>query len=135
MSGDEPIDVQTTVRVNFRLADGTENHDPRTTQEDLGGVPQLMQVSKRVMQRLLENKVDPAYPTAAKEQHIEGTVVLNLDANTEGSVFRVELVSGHPMLALAAMDAVLQWEYRPFVLNGNAVPVETTVQLKFPMTE
>jgi periplasmic protein TonB len=60
---------------------------------------------------------------------------LNVDIDDEGNVGRVELVSGHPMLAPAAMDAVLQWKYRPFVLNGEAVAVETTVQVQFAPAE
>jgi protein TonB len=87
------------------------------------------------MQGLLEHKVEPEYPADAKEKHVEGTVLLNVDIDDEGNVGRVELVSGHPMLAPAAMDAVLEWKYRPFVLNGAAVPVETTVEVKFALAE
>jgi TonB family protein len=85
------------------------------------------------MQGLLEHKVDPEYPADAKEKHIEGAVLLNVNIDDEGNVGRVELVSGHPILAPAAMDAVLEWKYRPFVLNGVAAPVETTVAVKFAL--
>jgi protein TonB len=97
------------------------------------GAPQLVRVSERIMQGLLEHKVDPEYSADAKEKHVEGTVVLNVDIDDEGNVGRVELISGNPMLAPAAMDAVLEWTYRPFVLNGVAVPVETTVQVQFAL--
>jgi hypothetical protein len=62
-------------------------------------------------------------------------VVLNVNIDDEGNVGRVELVRGRPMLAPAAMDAVLERKYRPFVLNGVAVPVETTVEVKFALEE
>lgn len=128
-SADKAVAVETTVRVNFRLADDPVMPSPPST------VPQLVRVSAGVTQGLLETKVDPVYPDDAKQKHIEGTVMLNVDIDREGSVARVELVSGLPMLAPAAMDAVLQWKYRPFVLSGEAIPVETTVQLKFVLPQ
>jgi TonB family protein len=136
ISEDKPVDVETVVRVGFRMADGPETGSPRTSKQGSGprvGAPQLVRVSERIMQGLLEHKVDPEYSADAKEKHVEGTVVLNVDIDDEGNVGRVELISGNPMLAPAAMDAVLEWTYRPFVLNGVAVPVETTVQVQFAL--
>jgi TonB family protein len=136
ISEDKPVEVETVVRVGFRMADGPEIGSPRTSQQGTvprEGVPQLVRVSERIMQGMLEHKVDPEYPADAKEKHIEGAVLLNVDVDDEGNVGRVELVSGNPMLAPAAMDAVLEWTYRPFVLNGVAVPVETTVQVQFAL--
>jgi TonB family protein len=128
-SADKAVDAETIVRVNFRLADGPVIRGGPST------VPQLVRVSAGVTQGLLEAKVDPVYPEDAQEKHIEGTVMLNVDIDQEGNVGRVELVSGLPMLAPAAMDAVLQWKYRPFVLSGEVVPVETTVEVKFMLPE
>jgi len=131
IADDKPVEVETIVRVGFKLADGPEISGPRASPQIS---PQgLVRVAAGVMDGLLNHKVDPEYPADAKEKHIEGTVVLNVDVDSEGDVARVELVSGHPMLAPAAMDAVLQWKYRPFVLNGEAVAVETTVQVKFAL--
>jgi TonB family protein len=130
----QPIEVETKVQVNFKLAGGAELSSPLGSHEQSGlpmQVPKRVRVSAGVMKGLLDHKVDPEYPADAKEKHIEGAVVLNVDVDREGNVGRVELVSGHPMLAPAAMDAVLQWKYRPFVLNREAVAVETTVQLQF----
>jgi TonB family protein len=138
ISDDEPVEVETVVRVGFRMADGPEIDAPRRLQQSSAppeGIPQLVRVSAGIMQGLLEHKVDPEYPADAKEKHTEGTVVLNVDIDDEGNVGRVELVSGHPMLAPSAMDAVLEWRYRPFVLNGKAVPVETTIEVKFALGE
>jgi len=136
ISDDQPVEVETIVRVNFKMPDGPEMRTPQRSRQDSPlreGVPKLVRVSAGIMQGLLEHKVDPEYPAEAKEKHVEGTVLLNVDIDDEGNVGRVELVSGHPMLAPAAMDAVLAWTYRPFVLNGVAVPVETTVQVQFAL--
>lgn len=84
---------------------------------------------------MLDQKVEPEYPSEAKEKHIEGTVLLNVDIDKEGNVARVELISGDPLLAPAAMDAVLERKYRPLLLNGEPVAVETTVQMKFALAE
>lgn len=134
ISDDKPVEVETVVRVSFKMADGPEVSSPVRSKP---GPPtrlfKMVRVSAGVMQGLLEHKVDPEYPADAKEKHIEGVVVLNVDIDNEGNVGRVELVSGHPMLAPAAMDAVLEWKYRPFVLNEEAVPVETTVEVKFAL--
>lgn len=128
-SADKAVAVETIVRVNFRLADDPVIASLPST------VPQFVRVSAGVTQGLLETKVDPVYPDDAKQKHIEGTVLLNVDIDREGYVGRVELVSGLPVLSPAAMDAVLQWKYRPFVLSGEAIPVETTVRVKFVLPQ
>ena len=128
-SADKAVAVETIVRVNFTLADAPVMPSLAST------VPHLVRVSAGVTEGLLETKVDPVYPDDTKQKHIEGTVMLNVDIDREGYVGRVELVSGLPMLAPAAMDAVLQWKYRPFVLSGEAIPVETTVQVKFVLPQ
>jgi TonB family protein len=131
---DKPVEVETIVRVGFRMPDYSAMSSARGAPQDSrpqAATPRLVRVSAGVMQVLLDHKVDPEYPADAKEKHIEGTVALNVDIDSEGVVARVELVSGHPQLTAAAMDAVLEWKYRPFMLNGEAVAVETTVQVKF----
>jgi TonB family protein len=135
---DKPVEVETIVRISFKMPDYSAMSSARGAQLDSpprAAVPQLVRVSAGVMQGLLDHRVDPDYPADAKEKQVEGTVVLNVDIDSDGEVARVELVSGHPMLAAAAMDAVLQWKYRPFVLNGAAVAVETTVQVQFSLEE
>lgn len=137
VSEDQPVEVETVVRVKFKLADEPEGGSPREPEQGSAPRPgvKMVRVSSGVMQGLLEHAVNPEYPADAKEKHIEGTVLLNVDIDDEGNVMRAELVSGHPQLAPAALDAVLEWKYRPFVLNGEAVPVETTVEVKFALAE
>jgi len=95
--------------------------------------PQRVRVSSGVMQALLVKKVPPQYPQDAKDQHIQGVVVLKAVINKEGNVSNLELVSGHPMLAPGAIEAVKQWKYRPYLLNGEPVEVESQVQVNFTL--
>jgi len=81
----------------------------------------------------LINKVDPVYPKDARKEHISGTVRLHLIIAKDGTVQQLEVVSGHPLLVQAAIDAVRQWRYRPTQLNGNPVEVDTTVDIIFQL--
>jgi protein TonB len=96
-------------------------------------VPQRVRVSQGVEQGLLKKKVDPVYPPDARDQKIQGVVLLQVIIDKEGNVTDVKLISGHPLLAPAAIDAVKQWKYRPFLLNGDAVSVETQVKVNFTL--
>ena len=77
----------------------------------------------------------PVYPPLARQARIQGTVVLRAIIAKDGSVENLELVSGHPMLVNAAMDAVMQWQYKPYVLNGAAVEVQTTINVNFLLAD
>ena len=138
ISGDEAAAVETTVQIRFKLADDPETRDAAVAHADSSqgaGAAQLVRVAAGVMERILAQKVDPEYPTEAKEKHIEGTVLPNVNIDKEGNVARVELVSGDPRLAPAAMDAVLEWKYRPLLLNGEPTAAETTLQVKFALEQ
>ena len=82
---------------------------------------------------VLLRKVGPRYPPLARQARIQGTVLLAIRIDQEGNVAKLELISGHPMLAGAAMDAVMQWKYKPYVSNGQPVEVETQVQVSFAL--
>jgi protein TonB len=88
-----------------------------------------------VSQGLLVKQVPPVYPPLARQARIQGTVVLRAIIAKDGSVENLELVSGHPMLVNAAMDAVMQWQYKPYVLNGAAVEVQTTINVNFSLVD
>jgi protein TonB len=87
------------------------------------------------MQGMAARKVPPVYPTEAKDQGLQGVVLMNVRIDKEGSVSNVEVVSGEPSLAAAAVEAVRQWKYRPYLLNGKAVEVETQVQVSFTLSQ
>jgi len=96
--------------------------------------PQRVRVSTGVATGLLIKKVTPNYPQLAKQARIQGTVVLTAEISKEGTIQNLQLVSGHPMLAPAAIEAVRQWRYKPYLLNGEPVAVETTVQVNFSLS-
>jgi TonB family protein len=95
--------------------------------------PQRVRVSSNVAQGFLVQKVSPTYPPLARQARIQGTVVLQAQISKFGDIENLQLVSGHPMLAPAAIEAVKQWKYKPYLLNGEPVEVETTVQVNFTL--
>jgi periplasmic protein TonB len=80
--------------------------------------------------RLLQ-RIDPEYPEAAKQQHIQGPVVLEAQVGKDGDVQQLAVVSGNSMLSTAASDAVLKWRFKPLVQNGRAVPFQIRVRVDF----
>jgi len=95
--------------------------------------PQRVRVSQGVSQGLLVRQVKPVYPALARQARIQGTVVLQAVISKTGDIEGLHLVSGHPMLAPAAIDAVKQWKYKPYFLNGEPVEVETTINVNFTL--
>ncbi len=83
---------------------------------------------------LLE-RVEPQYPEAARQQHIHGPVLLNVLVGTTGLVRETSVISGDPLLAKAATDAVRQWRFNPHQLNGKAVEFETRITVNFALPE
>lgn len=96
--------------------------------------PQRVRVSQGVSTGLLVRKVNPTYPPLARQARIQGTVVLHAVISKDGSIENLQLVSGHPMLAPAAIEAVKQWKYKPYLLNGEPVEVDTEVQVNFTLS-
>jgi protein TonB len=97
-------------------------------------VPVRVRVSQGVSTGLLIKKVTPNYPQLAKQARIQGTVVLQAEISKEGTIQNLQLISGHPMLAPAAIEAVKQWRYKPYLLNGEPVAVETQVVVNFSLS-
>ena len=81
----------------------------------------------------LVKKVQPVYPEAAKQGKIEGKVSLRLIVSRDGSVKMIEVKSGHPLLVASTTEAVSQWRYKPVVLNGTPVEIDTTVDVLFEL--
>ncbi len=96
--------------------------------------PARVRVSQGVTEGLLAKQVKPMYPPLAKQARIQGHVILQAIINKQGAVENLRLVSGHPMLAPAAIEAVKQWKYRPYLLNNEPVEVETTVDVIFSLS-
>jgi protein TonB len=75
--------------------------------------------------------VKPLYPSDAKAAGIQGGVILEVVIGKEGDVQGIRVVSGHPMLRQAAIDAISRWKYRPTLLNGEPIEVVDTVTINF----
>jgi protein TonB len=95
--------------------------------------PQKLRVSSGVAEGLKIHDVTPAYPQMARIAHIQGDVVLQATISKTGIIENLHAVSGHPILIQAALDAVKQWKYKPYILNSEPVEVETTIRVQFHM--
>jgi protein TonB len=81
----------------------------------------------------LIHQVNPAYPPLAKQTRVQGVVVLEATISKEGGIESLRVVTGHPLLTGAALDAVKQWRYRPVLLNGEPIEVITTITVSFTL--
>ncbi len=97
--------------------------------------PISLNVSSGVMAGNLLAKTLPQYPAIAKAARIQGIVVLQATISKSGSIQNLRVISGPPMLQQAAMDAVRSWRYKPYLLNGEPVEVETTINVVFNLGE
>jgi protein TonB len=108
----------------------------------IGGAPappkptqSRIKVGGNVTAARLQNKVTPVYPPLARQTRIAGTVRLHAIIAKDGTVQQLEVMSGHPLLVQAALDAVRQWRYQPTLLNGEPVEVDTTVDVIFSLNQ
>lgn len=97
--------------------------------------PQRVRISQGVTKGLLIHRVEPTYPALAKAARVQGEVVLSAIIDTNGNIANLQLVSGHPMLVPSALQAVQQWRYKPYLLNGQPVEVETTITVIFTLSQ
>jgi protein TonB len=93
-----------------------------------------MRVAARVAEANLIHDVTPQYPTEAGRERIEGPVVLMAVIGTDGTVKEVRVESGLPILAQAAIDAVRQWRYKPYVIDGEPVEVDSRITINFTLS-
>jgi protein TonB len=96
--------------------------------------PQRVRISQGVTKGLLIHRQEPTYPTLARAARVQGDVILSAVIDVNGQITNLQLVSGHPMLVPAALDAVKQWRYKPYLLNGQPVEVETTITVIFTLS-
>jgi hypothetical protein len=99
----------------------------RQTQASSG----LVKIGGNVAEANLMTKVDPVYPPLALQAHVSGTVEFEATIGTDGKIQNLQLVRGHPLLVNAAKQAVLQYVYKPMLMNGNPVTVKTEVLVTF----
>jgi TonB family protein len=96
---------------------------------DAIALPRRIHISAGVAQGLLERKVAPEYPSDARAQRAQGTIVLQALIGTDGRVKDLRAISGPPVLQKSAIDAVSRWRYRPYLLSGSPVEVMTTINV------
>ena len=96
--------------------------------------PQKVRVSQGVLQGNLLHQVQPQYPPIARAARVSGAVVIKATIGKDGSMQDLQVVSGHPMLVQSALEAVKQWRYKPWVLNGEPVTVETVITVNFNLS-
>jgi protein TonB len=103
--------------------------------EAIAAIPKKLAISSGVM---AGNKIagnNPMYPAIAGAAHLQGTVVLQATISKTGAIEDLRVLSGPPMLLNAAFDAVKTWRYRPYLLNGEPVEVETTINVVFKLVD
>jgi protein TonB len=90
-----------------------------------------VRISQGVSQGLLIKRVQPKYPQAALAVRAQGAVQIEATINKEGNVTNLKVLSGDPVLARAALEAVRQWRYKPYYLDGAPVEIETQITVNF----
>jgi len=95
--------------------------------------PEKINISGGVATGMLIQKTLPVYPPIAKAARVQGTVVLQATISKTGTITDLRVISGPAMLQGSALDAVRTWRYRPYLLNGEPVEVETTVNVIFTL--
>lgn len=110
-------------KVIFRLK-SPQAHGELSAPDSAVGSPRKTNV--RILRR-----VEPDYPEAAMQQHIQGSVVLQAQVGEDGAVQHLTVISGNSMLATAASDAVLKWRFKPIVQDGRTLPFQTRVKVDF----
>lgn len=104
-----------------------------TSESEVKPKLQTLSVSQGVSQGLLYKKVAPSYPQNALRMHIDGTVELLATISKEGNITHIKVLNGDAQLAKAASDAVKQWKYKPYLLNGEPVEIQTQVTVNFKL--
>jgi TonB family protein len=120
----KPAAVYVNVEVKFELA---------VIKFQIPGVP--VRISAGVMAGNLIYKADPVYPAIAKAAHVQGAVILHAIISKDGTVERLDVISGNGMLVNAARDAVSRWTYKPYLLNGEPTEVETSITTNFSLAD
>ena len=127
----KPVDVTTVVSVPFKFVRQAKTSSliPSPSPAPV----KRLRISPDVARNSIIKTEGPQYPVEAKKKHLIGDVVLGFIIDKEGEVADLTVVRGDPILAQAALEAVQQWQYRPFLLNGEPVEVETTAKIIFRM--
>jgi TonB family protein len=94
---------------------------------------ETLRISQGVSQGLILKRVQPVYPEQARQMRVEGKVELQANISKSGSITGVKQLSGDPLLGRAATDAVRQWKYKPYFLNGEPIEIQTQITVIFKL--
>jgi TonB family protein len=119
----------------WRWVSGWRELEPLPVENGASPVQPRMKVPGSVMEQRVVHKVDPVYPQEAEKGKVQGMVLLDTVVGADGVVKELHPISGPDLLARAAIDSVRWWRFVPYQLNGQAVPVETTIEVEFRLTE
>jgi protein TonB len=100
---------------------------PRVVQKQTGP----MHLSSGVVAGMIISRPEPVYPPIAKAAHVQGAVILHAIISKQGTIEQLSVISGNGMLVNAARDAVMRWRYKPYILDGEPVEVETSITVNF----
>jgi TonB family protein len=137
----EPVEVQTTINVNYTF--GPDPSPSATAQlkpapnspESDPGESGVRRVPSSKLEGNLISKVNPIYPAEAKAAGVQGPVILRATISKQGTIAGLQLISGPAELTSSAWDAVKQWTYKPYLLNGEPIEVQTTITVNFTLGE
>jgi TonB family protein len=137
---DEHMTVNTSrgdSETSYRIQIGTPDARAAAMRTDISanGAPSRIKVGGNVQQARLVSQAKPVYPPLAKEARIQGVVKLETLIGADGTVRQLEVISGHPLLVPAALDAVRQWVYQQTLLNDKPVEVITQVDVNFTLSQ
>jgi TonB family protein len=140
-----PVQVESALSFKFET-DLTPNSQKQYNNESLDtilsgagsvkplvGIPERVRVAQGVTQGFLIDKVAPIYPKDARKARVQGTVVMKAVIGKDGGIASLEVLSGPTPLVDAAVNAVKQWKYRPYLLQGQPVEVETQITVNFQL--
>ncbi|MBI3473945.1 MAG: energy transducer TonB [Candidatus Solibacter usitatus] len=135
----QPIEVNSTIDVIFKLEDSAPAAGgqpvfappPAATMPSETSAP--VTVSSQLLDGRLIRKVAPVYPPAAVQKRVSGTVRLRVVISKEGAVRDLSVESGHPLLIDAATDAVRKWVYQPWILDGQPIEINGTIDVIFKL--
>ena len=138
----KPISVSSKLPFNFAFSGNVHQEEVPPDEAGAapgsppatGDAPKRVRVSQGVSQGLLVYRVQPVYPVEARQEGIQGTVVLRAVISKEGRIDHLTVISGPKELAPAAIGAVQQWRYKPYLLMGNPVEVDTEILVNFKLS-
>ena len=130
----KPLALVARVTFNFVLPDDVaETKDVVADLDHISRFPLRVRVSSGVSQGLLLRKVNPSYPAGAEANRIQGSVLLHAIIGKDGKIADLQATSGPEMLVPSAMEAVRQWQYKPYLILGRPLEVDTLIQVNFTL--